>query len=726
MSPIAKRIFSDYTSRARKILQDNWTGAYTKPSPGLYPHQWNWDSGFIAIGKSHYDTKGAINEVENLFLAQWSNGMLPQIVFNPDFLGHYFPEPDFWQTERSPSAPRDHMTSGITMPPVHAIAAEHIYDHAADRKRVLPFLQRIYPKILALHAYLYRERDPLDEGLVYIRHPWESGIDNSPAWDDPLRSMEVDRESLPAYQRRDLDHVSREMRPSDDEYDRFVALVDLFRRHNYDEASIRGECRFLIQDPLFNSILCRANRSLVKIAELLGERPGIPEEWEKKSVEGIRRKLWCPDNRMFYPYDMVAERLIYAETSSGFLPLFAGAATDDQAKVLYSRLDSVSFCSLHQGNCYTIPNYDTQQDDFDRTNYWRGPVWINVNWMLADGLARYGYTLKADSLRRDLLQLPIRFGFREYFDSYSGQGYGSDNFSWTAALFLDLIEEFYREGPAGSGRGLKGLFRTVTAPVRVLNSGSKQADCSLDELSGELMKSIREMRDTFYDTGRGLIDYDALKRSEAFAQYRTLTNRLREFAPDTLADRAMKLAFWINLYNTLVVDAIVTFGIRRSVLDHPGFFRRIKYDIGGQTFSLNDMEHGILRKNRRGPFSIAGPFLPWDSRRRLMPPGNDPRIHFALVCGSRSCAPIEFYDPDRIDEQLDQATRSFVNSSEVIVFPEEKRVLLSEIFRWYERDFGGSAGVIEFLCRHMAAEESREFLQEHSFYDWDLNRWGRS
>jgi hypothetical protein len=69
------RIFADYIEKARKILDDNWLGSSTKPSPSLYPHQWNWDSAFIAIGRAHYDTARAIQEIETLFEAQWANGM---------------------------------------------------------------------------------------------------------------------------------------------------------------------------------------------------------------------------------------------------------------------------------------------------------------------------------------------------------------------------------------------------------------------------------------------------------------------------------------------------------------------------------------------------------------------------------------------------------------------------------------------------------------------------
>lgn len=724
-------IFDRYERKAREILEANRSGSHTKPSPSLYPHQWNWDSAFIAIGKSHYETSGAESEIESLFSAQWGNGMLPQIVFNPDTLGRYFPEPDFWQAERSPNYPADKLTSGITMPPIHAVAVEKIYLNASNRRRVLPFLERIYPKLLALHEYLYRERDPEMTGLVYIRHPWESGIDNSPAWDPPLRSMDISRDSLPPYQRKDLEHVSTAMRPDDDDYDRYIFLVGLFRRLMYDESAIRKECPFLILDPLFNSILCRANSCLARLAETLGEPSNQIRQWAENTTEAIRERLWCPDHRMFYPYDLVSGQLIHAETSSGFMPLYAGAATNEQAGILYERLNSVSFCALHQGNCYTTPNYDTQKKDFQRSNYWRGPVWININWMLADGLARYGFTLKADSLRRDLLQLPIRFGFYEYFDSFSGKGYGSQDFSWTAALFIDLVEENYRQDHRRPDP--VRLIRGFLAPTKILNSGTPLAPSPAEDLSRELMRSIKTMRDAFYDTQRGLVNYKALGQSNQYREYRSLSYGLRELDLGTLLGREKKLAFWINLYNTLVVDGIVTLGVERSVLEAPGFFHKLRYDIGGQLFSLNDIEHGILRRNRRPPYSFLYPYFPWDGKRRRMLESVDPRIHFALVCGSRSCAPIDYYDPVRIDSQLDEASRSFINSSEVLLFPEENRLLLSKIFRWYERDFGGRHGVVDFLIQYMAGGKEREYLVENGdlltfeylFYDWDLNRWGK-
>ncbi len=723
------RLFADAVTRAKGILEANWTGAYTKPAPGLYPHQWNWDSGFIAIGLSHYDTARACREIESLLGAQWRNGMVPQIVFNPEALGHYFPEPDFWQADRSPDAPEGVPTSGITMPPVLAIAAEAVWRNARNRRAVRPWLERVYPRLRALHAYLYRERDPAGEGLVYIRHPWESGMDNSPTWDDPLSRIRIEPGTLPPYERRDLGHgVDPAMRPTDADYDRYVFLVDLFRRHRYDEAAIRAECPFLVQDPLFNAVLARADEALAELARALGEDPGEALEWAEATRRALREKLWHPEHRIFDAWDLVADRPIEVDTAAGFLPLYAGAPTPEQARALYERLNTASFCGLHQGNCFTIPNFDTQQEGFARENYWRGPVWINVNWMLAQGLRRYGYTLKADSVEKDLLQLPIRFGFREYYDSFDGTGYGAEGFSWTAALFIDLAERLHGDDRAGPG--IWRRVRGAVAPMRELNDGPAAEGVAPERLAAELMAAVRALARRFYDTRRGRVDYERLGASAEYARYRELAAALRSFDPGLLVGRREKLAFWVNLYNTIVVDAVVALGVRRSVQEVPELFRRVCYRIGPYRFTPDDIEHGVLRGDARPPFRPFRQFGARDPRRAFAVVPPDPRIHFALVCGSRSCAPIDAYEADRIDTQLDQAARSFVNSSEVIVIPEEGRVLLSQIFRWYEADFGGRTGVMDLLCDHLADERLRGFLRrnadrvafEYLEYDWSLNR----
>src|SRR5919202_4095137 len=236
---------ADFIWQAKQVLDFNCTGKYPRPGPRLYPHQWSWDSAFIAIGYAHYDQHRAVKELNHLFDSQWKNGLLPQIVFNPHF-GEYFPGIEFWHADRSPYVPRHRKTSGVVQPPVHATAALHVYRYAKDEQQARRFLADLLPGLHAWHAYLYRERDPRGEGLVAIRHPWESGQDNSPLWDSSLQRIAVRPEQLPSYRRVDTTLVDAADRPTQADYDRYIYLVTLFADQGYDEARIAAACPFLV------------------------------------------------------------------------------------------------------------------------------------------------------------------------------------------------------------------------------------------------------------------------------------------------------------------------------------------------------------------------------------------------------------------------------------------------------------------------------------------------
>jgi hypothetical protein len=163
-------------------LEANDRGNYAVPtSSGLYPAQWNWDSCLVALGFAQYDIPRAWQEVETLFSGQWRNGMVPSILFHGDD-STYFPNMEIWQCrERVPS-------SGITQPAVAATVVRYLVDKTSDveaRLRLAPQL----PKILASHRWFQSARDPDRTGLVSIVHPWESGMDNSPVWDDALADV---------------------------------------------------------------------------------------------------------------------------------------------------------------------------------------------------------------------------------------------------------------------------------------------------------------------------------------------------------------------------------------------------------------------------------------------------------------------------------------------------------------------------------------------------------
>ncbi len=253
------------------------------------------------------------------------------------------------------------------------------------------------------------------------------------------------------------------------------------------------------------------------------------------------------------------------------------------------------------------------------------------------------------------------------------------------------------------------------------------------EVAAEIRRAVNALKAAAIDATGRHVDYTRLRESEAYAIYRaTRTPQLRNLDLRTLATRQEQLAFWINLYNALVIDAVIAFGVQRSVTEGRAgtltFFRRAAYNVGGQRFSCEDIEHGILRGNRGSP-AVPGPqFGPSDPRRAWVVSPPDARIHFALNCASGSCPPIGVYHAEQIDAQLDLAARNFV-ATDVTVDPARGEVRLSPIFRWYADDFGGRSGIITFLLAHLPDDERRQWLAARGAsakliyqpYDWTLN-----
>ena len=270
---------------ARAVLDANWLGASTLPSRTLYPHQWNWDSAFIAMGRSWSDEPRAQQELRSLFRAQWADGRVPHIVFNPS-VGEdaYFPGPAFWQSSRrSAQAPRDVETSGITQPPVHARAALEMHRHATDVEASTAFLRWLYPRLVAEHDYLDGRRRPGGSSLPVFMHPWESGLDNSPAWDRDLADMVIPPGSIPPYVRHDLDHATPEDRPTNEAYDRFVFLAARYRDAGYDDDRLLDQVPFLVAGPLFNAIHLWSTHALAEIAEIVGADP-VPHREDARRI----------------------------------------------------------------------------------------------------------------------------------------------------------------------------------------------------------------------------------------------------------------------------------------------------------------------------------------------------------------------------------------------------------------------------------------------------------
>jgi Trehalase len=433
---------AELARRALAVLGENSLGSATAPSRRLYPHQWSWDAACIAIGYARTDQPRAELELTSLFAGQWRNGLLPHIVFTEG--ARYFPGPEFWQTERSPDAPERPRTSGIVQPAIHGTALWEVFRHAADRERATAFARRLLPKAIAWHEYLYRERTRDGRALVEVWHPWETGMDNSPLWDDALTRIELTPGRVPAYTRVDVDVAVRDERPSDSDYDRYAYLVGFFRELAYDAARIRDATPFAVRPVLFNALLVQSNRDLAELARTVGADPGALDEWAERTAAEFE-DLWDERTGIYRDFDVLAAEALASWCASGLAPLYAGIPEPMRAARM---LEATAASGLRVGaDGWAATSLPPDDPRFHPRLYWRGPVWPILNWVLHRGLARYGFVELAERIRTTVVALARDGGFWEHYDPLTRKGHGGESFSWTAALVLDLVGS---QSPNGS------------------------------------------------------------------------------------------------------------------------------------------------------------------------------------------------------------------------------------------------------------------------------------
>jgi len=312
--------------RAIWVLRSNDTGVFTKPGPHQYPHQWNWDSALIALGLSHFDLPRAQSEVRALLSGQWQDGMLPSVVYH-SVPSDYFPTPQFWQIENSPSAPPV-PTTGITQPPLLATVVRLIH----TRLSTPDLIQEVYPALLRWHRWLHTARDADGSALACIIHPWESGTDDSPRWLHLFEAIQPG--ALPEFQRGDTRYVAATERPNRTEYERFIYLIDVFRKLRYVPSELLAHSPFLAQDILFNAILFRADEDLRALALSLGQPTDEIDGWLSRMRMSFNARFWDESAGLYYDYDMRTGKTIPVNTASTFLPLFAGLPSKEQAQRL--------------------------------------------------------------------------------------------------------------------------------------------------------------------------------------------------------------------------------------------------------------------------------------------------------------------------------------------------------------------------------------------------------
>jgi hypothetical protein len=314
--------------------------------------------------------------------------------------------------------------------------------HAAQRGEVTERIRSLWPALLAWHRYLATHRDPDGRGLITIYHGWESGLDNSPRWDDPYAAVSPEPGFVP-FGRADLTALgngigSEAQRPTDADYAKYQWLIEELRRVRYDDAGARRTLSFVAADVLASAIFAAANDDLASVADELG-LPGGPEltGYARRFRHGV---LDTTDERGFAAdLDLRAGRTLRTETIAGFAPLLCGGLDPVRQRSLLTVLRSAQWCG-HPAFAYALPpSTSPASPAFDPMKYWRGPQWPPMTWLLIWGLERRGEIQAAHALRETALDQLADGLFAEYYQPFTGEPLGARSQSWTAAVALDLL-----------------------------------------------------------------------------------------------------------------------------------------------------------------------------------------------------------------------------------------------------------------------------------------------
>ncbi len=365
-------------------------------------------------------------------------------------------------------------------------------------------------------------------------------------------------------------------------------------------------------------------------------------------------------------------------------------------------------------------------------------IFLACSFWLVDNLTAFGELQEAEYLLERLRDAAGPLGiFAEEYDPDWREALGNYPQAFSHVGFINSVVELRRKRLESARRvpqkTVPQRFEHKTLVFRnyLLNDGQPPEEVHTEKVAADLKHRMNILRGAFFRMDQGRVAYEEMHASEAYRRYVICSRALKRFDPGSLQTRAEKLAFWINLYNVIVINGVIELGIRNSVKEVPRFFRRIRYRIGEHPYSADDIEHGILRGNQRLPHSLLRPFRSGDPRRRHAVEEIDPRIHFALVCASVSCPPIEVYTAENLEEELDISGRTFLNAGGVRIDRDAGKVALSRVFQWYGEDFGRSvAERLRFLAPYLYDQSDREFLENraetlavsYQDYDWRLNR----
>lgn len=262
----------------------------------------------------------------------------------------------------------------------------------------------------------------------------------------------------------------------------------------------------------------------------------------------------------------------------------------------------------------------------------------------------------------------------------------------------------------------------------LLNVATARAT-SAETAAAELRGALQGLIDAWYDAPRRLFDYAGAVTSAEYRQLRDAVNELAGLELEDIGDTDARIAFWLNAYNALALHVALVDAVDGSVRAAEEFFTGPYYCIGSHEFTLDAIEHGILRANRPKYLAVR-PVLARDDPRRACSLGEvEPLIHFGLYSATRSAPTLASYAPDSVREQLEDNAVAYLAET---VEPDQRHGVLRvpRLFQWYRDDFGGDDRAIrEFILARLeviGSELPKREILEHLDLDWRDFDWSRN
>ena len=401
--------------KAVTILKSNSCGNFTTPYKNMKSIQWNWDSAFSALGIFTYDKDRGVAELDSLLEGQWENGLIPQAIYR-EGNDETYPLPELWEADKISK------TSYLPHPPVLSSVLWLMITMGLRDKDTL---NRLFDAFFRYQKWFIENRDPYKKGLISSFHPWETARENSPDWGDALNDIHLEKTDI-------IRKIPFKNYNTQIDNVRHLFIIEKMRELEWDSKSIHDKGLFNICDPSVQFIFIRSCKDLYKIATYLEktEMYSILEEWIDLYSFGSNY-LWNMKLNAYSTLNIHTGLLFNGISCGSMLYAYADIGNKEQRDFMYSHSKRILYYTK-----YGFPSWDPNHIDFHSKNRWKGPIWCIINFLLTLGFKQNGLTTLSDKLNIHTKLLIENNDFFEYFNPYSGFGYGNTHHSGTAAMYL--------------------------------------------------------------------------------------------------------------------------------------------------------------------------------------------------------------------------------------------------------------------------------------------------